>query len=62
VGVDLGVGRLGGILGPYIGGWLKELFTGSLVLFSALALTIGLCAVAILCLRDAKDRRGVADV
>ena len=61
VGVELGVGRLGGILGPYIGGWLKQLFTGSLVLFSAMALTVGICALAILCLPVAQDRRGQAD-
>jgi benzoate transport len=48
VGVELGVGRLGGILGPYIGGWLKQLYPGSLVLFSAMALTVALCALAVL--------------
>jgi MFS family permease len=51
VGVELGVGRLGGILGPYIGGWLKQLFPGSLALFSAMALTVALCALAVLLMR-----------
>jgi MFS family permease len=51
VGVELGVGRMGGILGPYIGGWLKQLFPGSLVLFSAMALTVALCALAVLLMR-----------
>jgi AAHS family 4-hydroxybenzoate transporter-like MFS transporter len=53
VGVELGVGRLGGILGPYIGGWLKQVFPGSLALFSAMALTVALCALAVLLLRRA---------
>jgi AAHS family 4-hydroxybenzoate transporter-like MFS transporter len=53
VGVELGVGRLGGILGPYIGGWLKQLFPGSLALFSAMALTVALCALAVTLLRRA---------
>lgn len=51
VGVELGVGRLGGILGPYIGGWLKQLFPGSLPLFMAMAITVALCALAILLMR-----------
>jgi MFS family permease len=53
VGVELGVGRMGGILGPYIGGWLKQLFPGSLALFSAMALTVALCALAVLLMRRA---------
>jgi len=53
VGVELGVGRLGGVLGPYVGGWLKQLFPGSLALFSAMAMAIALCALAILLLRRA---------
>jgi MFS transporter, AAHS family, 4-hydroxybenzoate transporter len=47
VGMELGVGRLGGILGPYIVGWLKELFPGSMAMFGAMALTVALCALAI---------------
>ena len=43
VGAQLGMGRLGGILGPYVGGWLQQLFPGSLALFlfMAGALTVG---------------------
>ena len=51
VGVELGVGRLGGILGPYIGGWLKQLFPGSGALFMAMALTVALSALALGLLR-----------
>jgi AAHS family 4-hydroxybenzoate transporter-like MFS transporter len=51
VGVELGVGRLGGILGPYIVGWLKELYPGSLAMFSAMAATVALCALAMLVTR-----------
>jgi AAHS family 4-hydroxybenzoate transporter-like MFS transporter len=51
VGVELGVGRLGGILGPYIVGWLKQLFPGSMAMFSAMALTVALCALAVALLR-----------
>ncbi len=48
VGAQLGVGRLGGILGPYIGGWLQQLFPGSTVLFLTMAGALGSC---VLCLR-----------
>ena len=51
VGVELGVGRLGGILGPYVVGWLKQLFPGSMAMFSAMAVTVALCALAIALLR-----------
>jgi AAHS family 4-hydroxybenzoate transporter-like MFS transporter len=50
VGVELGVGRLGGILGPYIGGWLTQWFPGSLALFMAMAIAVALCAMAIIML------------
>jgi AAHS family 4-hydroxybenzoate transporter-like MFS transporter len=53
VGMELGVGRLGGILGPYIVGWLKQLFPGSMAMFAAMALTVALCALAIALLRRA---------
>jgi AAHS family 4-hydroxybenzoate transporter-like MFS transporter len=53
VGMELGVGRLGGILGPYIVGWLKQLFPGSMPMFAAMALTVALCALAIALLRRA---------
>jgi MFS transporter, AAHS family, 4-hydroxybenzoate transporter len=47
VGVELGIGRLGGILGPYIVGWLKQIFPGSWAMFSAMALTVALCALVV---------------
>ncbi len=55
VGVELGVGRMGGILGPYIVGWLKQLYPGSLAMFSAMALSVALCAMAVLALRGSKS-------
>jgi AAHS family 4-hydroxybenzoate transporter-like MFS transporter len=53
VGVELGVGRVGGILGPYIVGWLKQLFPGSMPMFAAMALTVALSALAMALLRRA---------
>jgi len=53
VGMELGVGRLGGILGPYVVGWLKQLFPGSMPMFAAIALTVALSALAIALLRRA---------
>jgi MFS transporter, AAHS family, 4-hydroxybenzoate transporter len=47
VGAQLGVGRLGGILGPYIGGWLQQLFPGSTALFLTMAGALGSCALCI---------------
>ncbi len=46
-GAQLGVGRLGGILGPYIGGWLQQLFSGSAVLFVFMACALAACALLI---------------
>jgi len=40
VGTQLGVGRLGGILGPYIGGWLQQVFPGTLALFLAMTVAV----------------------
>ncbi len=51
VGAQLGVGRLGGILGPYIGGWLQQLLPGSTGLFLTMAGSLGSCALC-LCLLD----------
>jgi AAHS family 4-hydroxybenzoate transporter-like MFS transporter len=56
VGMELGVGRLGGILGPYIVGWLKQLFPGSMPMFAAMALTVALCALAVALLRRPAPR------
>lgn len=47
VGAQLGVGRLGGILGPYIGGWLQQLFPGSAALFLVMAGALASCALLI---------------
>jgi MFS transporter, AAHS family, 4-hydroxybenzoate transporter len=47
VGAQLGVGRLGGILGPYIGGWLQQLFPGSAALFLVMACALAACALLI---------------
>jgi len=47
VGVELGVGRLGGILGPYIGGWIEQLAPGSAALFLSVAGVLAVCAVCI---------------
>jgi MFS transporter, AAHS family, 4-hydroxybenzoate transporter len=48
VGAQLGVGRLGGILGPYIGGWLQQLLPGPAALLLCMAGAVAACA---LCLR-----------
>jgi MFS transporter, AAHS family, 4-hydroxybenzoate transporter len=47
VGMMLGVGRLGAILGPYLTGWLQQIYPGSMVLFGAIgiAVALGACAV-----------------
>jgi len=47
VGAQLGMGRLGGILGPYVGGWFQQLFPGSLALFLFMACALGVSTVAI---------------
>jgi MFS transporter, AAHS family, 4-hydroxybenzoate transporter len=48
VGAQLGVGRLGGILGPYVGGWLQQLLPGPAALLLCMAGAVASCA---LCLR-----------
>jgi MFS transporter, AAHS family, 4-hydroxybenzoate transporter len=53
VGAQLGVGRLGGILGPYIGGWLQQLLPGPAALLLCMAGTVASCA---LCLRLLQGR------
>jgi AAHS family 4-hydroxybenzoate transporter-like MFS transporter len=47
VGVELGVGRLGGILGPYIGGWLQQLYGGAGAMFLAMAAVLLLSAASL---------------
>lgn len=48
VGMMLGVGRLGGILGPYTTGLIQQATPGSIGLFAAIAVAVLLGAVAIL--------------
>ena len=45
VGAQLGVGRLGGILGPYVGGLLRQLFPGTGALFIFIGSALGCCAL-----------------
>ena len=51
VGVELGIGRIGGILGPYAGGWVQQLMPGSAALFLAMAAAVALCVMSLLWLR-----------
>ena len=54
VGVELGVGRLGGILGPYVGGWLQQAFPGPTGLFAALTAAAAISALALLAIPRAQ--------
>lgn len=47
VGMMLGVGRLGAIIGPYVTGWLQQIYPGSTMLFGVIgmAAAMGACAV-----------------
>jgi MFS transporter, AAHS family, 4-hydroxybenzoate transporter len=47
VGMMLGVGRLGGVLGPYATGFLQQIHPGSAVLFLAIGLASLLGATCI---------------
>ncbi len=47
VGAQLGVGRVGGFLGPYVGGWLQQLFPGSAALLLCVACALASCALCI---------------
>lgn len=51
VGSMLGVGRLGAILGPYLTGWLQQIFPGSVALFGAIGLAVALGACAVMLAR-----------
>ena len=62
VGAQLGVGRLGGILGPYIGGWLQQLFPGSLALFLFMAGALAVSALAIGRIAPDTERRHRVEV
>jgi len=47
VGAQLGVGRIGGFLGPYVGGWIQQLYPGSAGLFLGVACALAGCALFI---------------
>ena len=47
VGAQLGIGRLGGILGPYFVGWLQQLSGGTAPMFMAMAVAAVLCAATL---------------
>jgi MFS transporter, AAHS family, 4-hydroxybenzoate transporter len=51
VGMMLGVGRLGAILGPYLTGWLQQVYPGYTALFGAISLTVALGAFAVMIAR-----------
>jgi MFS transporter, AAHS family, 4-hydroxybenzoate transporter len=51
VGAELGVGRLGGILGPYAGGWLQQTFPGITALYLSMAVALVLSAASLLMVR-----------
>ena len=51
VGMELGVGRLGGIIGPYAGGWLAQLYPGSGGLLTAMAVALALSALTVFLVR-----------
>lgn len=58
VGMMLGVGRLGGILGPYTTGLIQQATPGSIGLFTAIAVAVLLGAVAILFARAQETEDG----
>lgn len=55
VGMMLGVGRLGAILGPYLTGWLQQIYPGSVAFFGAIGLAVILGAASVI---FARPRRG----
>lgn len=59
VGMMLGVGRLGGILGPFVTGWLLQLHMGSSGLFAAISTAVLLGAGAILFARPGRSGKVV---
>lgn len=60
VGMELGVGRLGAILGPWVTGLLQEFFPGSVAMFLAIALACLIAALAILLAQSQRARPTVA--
>jgi len=55
VGMMLGVGRFGGILGPFVTGWLLQLHMGSTGLFAAIGAAVLLGAGAIVFARSGRS-------
>ena len=51
VGMMLGVGRLGAILGPFLTGWLQQVYPGSVAMFGAIAMAVALGACVVLIAR-----------
>lgn len=61
VGMMLGVGRLGAILGPYLTGWLQQIYPGSVALFGAISVAVALGACAVMFARP-RAQHGVSPV
>jgi len=61
VGMMLGVGRLGGILGPYTTGWIQQMTGGSVGLFAAIAVAVLCGAGMILLARQQESPRLTAE-
>lgn len=63
VGMELGVGRLGAILGPFIGGALQQHFGGQNAMLVAMCIAAAAAAISILfAVSRAKDRSTASDV
>ena len=61
VGMMLGVGRLGGILGPYTTGWVQQITGGSVGLFAAIAVAVLCGASFILLARTQETAKAAAE-
>ena len=61
IGWAIGVGRLGSILGPVVGGILLALNLSSHVLFGVFAIPATLAVICSVCLRRAPERSGMTD-
>jgi AAHS family 4-hydroxybenzoate transporter-like MFS transporter len=56
MGMMLGVGRLGAILGPYLTGWLQQIYPGSTAMFGAISMAVGLGACAVMLARPRRPQ------
>lgn len=54
VGMMLGMGRIGGILGPYLSGLVQQVFPGTTALFTAIAIAILIAAFTIRSVRPVR--------